>query len=137
MNFYEILADGDFKVWREMTNKLKTRYAINVIVEPETCMVMARAADGASRNPFFLGEVLITEAVVEFEGRLGYGFAQEDNPEKALCFAILDAAVGLHLQEEPEILRLLTEQEQKITVGRRSESGLVAGTKVNFAVLEG
>ncbi len=137
MNYHEILAESDFSVWEEISMRLALRYEIKVVQEPETCLVMLPVQDSVEQSPFYLGEVLITEAVAEISGDQGYGFALEDNPERALAFAIINAALAHRVPETRDIELLLQQQEEIISNKRRQENRLIASTKVNFAILEG
>jgi alpha-D-ribose 1-methylphosphonate 5-triphosphate synthase subunit PhnG len=98
---------------------------------------MMPVQDSVEQSPFYLGEVLITEATVEIEGTIGYGFTLEVNLERALCFAIIDAALRHDLPEAREIQGLLARQTEIIKNKRLQEKRLIAATRVNFTTLEG
>lgn len=55
-------------------------------------MVMARAKDTVDGETFNLGEVLVTRCEVALDGEPGWGIVLGDEPERALCAAVLDAA---------------------------------------------
>ena len=137
MNYSEILAESDFAVWSELAAKITSVYDIRIIEKPKTCLVMLPAKDCVEENPFYLGEVLITQAVVEINGQAGYGLVMEENPERALTFAIIDAVLNNSLPETKEIQAFLDEQQDKIQARRREENSKIAATRVNFAILEG
>lgn len=137
MNYREILAESDFSVWEKITSQLASRYEIKIIQEPETCLVMMPAQDSVEQSSFYLGEVLITQAVVEIYGTPGYGFTLEDKPDQALGYAIIDAALSHGVPEARDIRLLLAEQEELINCQRRQEKRMIASTRVNFAILEG
>lgn len=137
MNYREILAESDLSMWEEISVDLASHYQVKVIQEPETCLVMMPARDSARQNAFFLGEVLVTEAVVEIDGHRGYGLAMEDRPEQALTYAIIDAALNGNLPEAEQINQLLGEAREEINKRLEREKRMIASTRVNFAVLEG
>jgi len=137
LNYREILAESDFSVWEEMAGWLASSYEIKIIQQPETFLVMMPAQDSVEQSTFYLGEVLITEAVVEICGTPGYGFAMEDNPAQALAYAIINAALAHGVPEAADIEVLMVKQEAIIESQRRQEERLIASTRVNFSILEG
>lgn len=137
LNYREILAESDFSVWEDMASRLASSYKIKIIQEPETFLVMMPAQDSVEQSKFYLGEVLITEAVVEIHGTPGYGFAMEDNPAQALAYAIINAALAHGIPEAEEIQNIMSQQEAILESQKRQEERMIASTRVNFAILEG
>lgn len=136
MDARKIVAEGDLAVWLRLAEDITCKYDVQLLQAPETCTVMLQALDSVGQTPFYLGEVLMTEAAVSVNGVTGYGFALEDDPERAVCAAIIDAALGAEVEKE-RICALLVAEEGKITERQARESGFVAATKVNFAIMEG
>lgn len=132
-----IFAEGDFAIFENLANTVLGRADVKVVKEPRTCLVMMRALDSAEQAPFHLGEVLITEAAVELDGVLGYGFALENQPVKALCFAVLEAALQAGHEAAPTILAAFRNQAAAVAEKRRQEGARLAGTRVNFDVMGG
>ena len=60
--------------------------------EPKIGLTMMTVTDGNGAN-FHLGEVLMTQAQVEYLGHAGYGAVQGNRPEKALVRAALEAVM--------------------------------------------
>jgi alpha-D-ribose 1-methylphosphonate 5-triphosphate synthase subunit PhnG len=133
----EILAEGSFAVWLKLAEEIAKNHDIQVLRAPETCTMMLQAVDSVGQTPFYLGEVLMTEAAVELGGRIGYGFALEDEPERAVCIAVIDAALTAEVAESKYIREIIAAEAERITRHRRRENGLVAATRVNFAIMEG
>lgn len=133
----KILVEGDFAVFRKLAEKIAENSKVKVIREPQTTLVMVPALDTAEQILFYLGEVLITECTVEVDGTAGYGFVIGDEPEKALCLAILEAALESGNVLTPEIERVLGEQEKVILEKKRRDYNMIARTKVNFETREG
>jgi len=124
-------------VWEDMAEMIAGKYEIKVLQEPATCMTMMQAIDSVGHTPFYVGEVLMTEAVVSINGATGFGFVLEDEPVRALCMAIIDAALTASIAEEVEIKHIIAAEEQRILEGWRQEEKLVAATQVRFAIMEG
>ena len=137
MEFREVLTEGNLSVWEDVAEMIAARHEIKVLQEPETCMTMMQAIDSVGHTPFYVGEVLMTEAVVSINGATGFGFVLENEPVRALCMAIIDAALTAHIEEELEIERMIAVEEQRILAWQRREETLVAATRVRFAIMEG
>ncbi|NPV91846.1 MAG: phosphonate C-P lyase system protein PhnG [Firmicutes bacterium] len=137
MDLQEILAEGEKRVWVWLTEKIAARHPVKVLKPPETSLVMMRARDSVEDSEFYLGEVLITEAVVEINGVLGYGIALEDEPERALCHAVIKAALAADLPEREEIQEVVDQQRRQAESASDRKEGMVAGTRVRFAIMEG
>ncbi|OAT85467.1 phosphonate C-P lyase system protein PhnG [Desulfotomaculum copahuensis] len=132
-----ILAEGDLERWRETAERVAAGHDIAVLQAPETGLVMVRATDSVEQVPFCLGEVLITEAAVSLAGVTGYGFALGDEPVRALCLAIINAALDAHVPEEEGIRRVIAAEGRRLQALKQREDNLVAGTRVRFATMEG
>lgn len=137
MEMHEILTEGDAGVLIQLADTIAARHQIKVLQAPETCLVMLQARDSVEESAFYLGEVLITEAVVEIKGVRGYGLVMEDEPAKALCLAVINAALAAGLPDEAEIREIFDEQKRRAILARKRKDGLVAATRVRFAVMEG
>lgn len=137
MELREILAEGSFTVWLRLAEEIAKKHDIQVLRAPETCTVMMQAVDSVGQTPFYLGEVLMTEAAVAIDGKTGFGFALEDEPERAVCIAVIDAALAAGVPECGYIRGVIDDEAERISVLSRQEKGLVAATRVNFAIMEG
>ena len=137
MELREILAEGSFQVWLTLAEEIAQKHDIQVLRAPETCTVMLQATDSVGQTPFYLGEVLITEAAVAIGTVTGYGFALEDEPERAIYNAVIDAALAADVAESDYIRKTIAAEKEQILLRRQKEASLVAATRVNFAIMEG
>jgi phosphonate C-P lyase system protein PhnG len=137
MDFREIMAEGDLEALLALAQSIADKYEVKVMRRPETCTAMLQAVDSVGETPFCVGEVLMTEAAVAISGVTGYGFALEDEPQRALCGAIIDAALRAGLAETAAIRAALEAETAKLRARDAKEAGLVAATTVNFAIMEG
>lgn len=99
---------------------------------PRAGLVMVTVRDSFD-TPFHLGEVLVSEAEVVFDGHSGYGAICGDEPERALLLAAVEAAErsgrsGV-LGGIGEFIRKL---EEKHDEERACSSRLAAATAVRF-----
>lgn len=137
MDIREVIAEGELNVLLDVAQAIADLHEVKVLQRPETCTVMLQAVDSVGETPFLVGEVLMTEAAVAIHGVTGYGFAIEDEPQRALCGAVIDAALRAALPERDAILSALTAEAGRIRARCEKEAGLVAATTVNFAIMEG
>lgn len=133
----QILAEGDNAALQEVMENLMKAGVVKVVREPALCLVMLRARETVQQQPFNLGEVLITEAVVEIDGAAGYGFVLGDEPQKALCFAVVEAALKASHPQSSKILSLMEKDAAAVRERKLREFAPVARTRVNFEVMEG
>ena len=59
---------------------------------PRPALVMARVRETVDGEVFNLGEVLVTTCEVLLDGEPGWGMVLGNEPERALCTAVVDAA---------------------------------------------
>ncbi len=137
MDFREIMAEGDLGRWLDLAQSIVDRHKVEIMMPPEPCTAMLQAVDSVGCTPFYLGEVLMSEAAVAVDGVAGYGFAIEDEPQRALCVAIIDAALAAEVPETAAIRRALADEAARLSAQAKREESLVAATKVNFAIMEG
>jgi alpha-D-ribose 1-methylphosphonate 5-triphosphate synthase subunit PhnG len=126
----EVLMECDLEALSTLVGELESRWAIDLVREPSSCLVMLRAADSVDGQQFFLGEALATECEVSIGGNPGLGICLGDDPVRAYCLAVADAA-GL----EP-FATLLDSERARLTAGRDREARLIGSTRVDFKLME-
>jgi phosphonate C-P lyase system protein PhnG len=101
----------------------------------EVGMVMSEVNDSFG-NPFYLGEILVCEAEVEYQKNRGYGMVMGSNKDHALIMAAADSALQLDdisfFLELEEYLKYAKKRMQK---SLNMEKKFVSGTKVNFGLM--
>jgi alpha-D-ribose 1-methylphosphonate 5-triphosphate synthase subunit PhnG len=95
---------------------------------------MARVRETVDGELFNLGEVLATSCEVSLNGRPGWSLVLGDDPERALCAAVLDAAGRGAVPEETaeEVRGELTLQLAFVREARRERWAAVQPTRVRF-----
>lgn len=95
---------------------------------------MARVRETVDGEAFNLGEVLATDCEVSVGGRPGWGLILGDEPEKAICAAILDAALRGAVPSEvaSELREELSLQLAFVREARRERWASVQPTRVEF-----
>ncbi len=114
---------------------LADREGMKVRQSPSIGLVMLRVKDSCDVE-FCLGEVLVTEAEVEYRGCRGYGIATGDEPERAYLIASVDAIFQSgNIGAITEIRSIIVSQKKRIDRKLQREASLVADTKVSFETL--
>ena len=116
---------------------VREQHEITVIKEPAKTLVMMPMIEPVSGAPFFLGELLACDAMVEIDGARGAGIAMGDDFDKVLAMAIIDAAYNARLEECQWLTGRLATMEQQQQERTRKEAALHAKTKVSFRTMEG
>lgn len=109
--------------------EIRSRYAVTVIKNPEKSLAMIKMREPVKQGLFYIGEVIITDAVVSIGNAKGRAAAIGDDYDKTLSMAIIDAACncGCFTHEE-ELYALEKEQQKQI----EKENTLFMKTKVDF-----
>jgi phosphonate C-P lyase system protein PhnG len=128
-----VAAKGELE---EALDRLWTDGGLTVGKAPEAGLVMATVRDPFD-VAFYLGEVLLTRAEVDFEGQVGHGSLLGDNPEGALLLAAAEALErkggGDRLACLAPLLERLANRDAK---RRQDASRLSAATVVRFETLQ-
>jgi alpha-D-ribose 1-methylphosphonate 5-triphosphate synthase subunit PhnG len=138
MKINSVITKMDEKSIEKLT-VLLPQEEINIIKKPETGLLMMAAKDSFDTD-FYLGEILITEAGVEYKGLKGYAMVMGDEPEKALLAASVDAILQADDRDEMEDLKqkvmdIITAQTEKTAEADEMEKRLIAKTRVNFETM--
>ncbi|WP_448587979.1 phosphonate C-P lyase system protein PhnG [Thermocrinis sp.] len=131
--FREVVLKMDKRAFEKLKAMLPE---VSVKKEPRAGLLMVKVKDCFDMD-FCLGEALVYEAEVEYKGQRGYAMALlEDDPERVLALAVLDA---FFMSEEEKlkqkILKFLRKQEEKLLKREELERKLLAKTKVEFEIM--
>ena len=132
----EILIEGNERLAQELAEMITQGYRCREILAPQYGMTMIKMRESAKNSLFYIGEVLITEAKVEIDGRIGIGIVAGMKEELARNMAIIDAAYKAELPETAGWQQPLLEMEQEIMLARNREQAELFETKVNFETME-
>lgn len=106
------------------------------IVKQNTALVMMQVKDSVEREIFNLGEVLVSEALVEINGVWGYTQVLGDDLEKAQAGAILDAACEAKYPLTEKIVEKLNEEKDNYHREKAGEYAKIKSTRVKFEVMD-
>ena len=105
------------------------------ILREEVGMIMSSVGDSFG-NPFFLGEILVCEAEVDYKRQRGYGMVIGNNKALAVMMAAVDSA--LKSSDDSfiqEIEKILLPSMERMKKSFDTEKRFVNGTKVNFGLM--
>lgn len=126
---FRIMAKADSAVIARLAGDIMRQHEVTVIKEPNKTLTMIKMREPVRSSLFYIGEVIVTEAIVELDGQKGMAVTMGDDFEKTLNMAVIDAAVNKGIFTEEGTLAELeheqTEQEQK-------ENALHLKTMVSF-----
>ena len=132
---HETVAHAPLERIKEFANRCLEGAEAEVKSPPKPALVMARVRETVDGEVFNLGEVLVTSCEVFLDGESGWGMVMGDDPERALCAAVLDAANARGVPEEMEgelSLQLAFARED-----RRARWAKVRPTRVEFEEMKG
>lgn len=130
---FKILAKADGNCIRRISEKIKQLHDIVIIKEPNKTLAMVKLREPVKESLFYIGEVMVCEAVVDIGGMKGIAVTMGDCFEKALDMAIIDAACNKGVFTD-EALLLQLEKEQ--TELEQKENAMHLKTMVNFTSMD-
>lgn len=110
--------------------------AVRVVRGPLTGLVMMSALD-SFEFPFHVGEVLVTEAEVDYGGCRGWGMVLGDDADRAIARAAVEA-IGASPNRAllARVNRLLAAESRKLEARRKRAASLIAATRVDFETMK-
>ncbi len=132
----EILIKGSTEIAKKMFIEIRGKYEVKIIEEPNSGLVMTKMREEAQKSLFYLGEVLVTEAKVQINGKLGIGIVRGNETELSYWLAVIDAAYNADLEETKSWQKLLEDEEKRIDEEMHKYNSRVLKTKVNFATMD-
>ncbi|MDD2971444.1 MAG: phosphonate C-P lyase system protein PhnG [Lachnospiraceae bacterium] len=126
---FKILSKAETEKVAEFAGSIKNSCHIVIVKEPEKSLSMVKMREPVKESLFYIGEVIICEAIVEVDGVKGVAVSMEDNFEKVLNMAIIDAACNKGIFDQYAALEQL-EKEQLCETEK--ENAMFMKTKVDF-----
>lgn len=126
---FKILAKAENAKVSCLAKKIKDKYSVTIVKKPEKTLAMIKMREPVMESLFYLGEVIICEAVVMLDGVKGMAVTMGDDFDKVTDMAIIDAACNKGVFEDYATLEQL---EQKQILAEQRENAMFMKTKVNF-----
>lgn len=126
---FQILSRAERSDVIRLGQELQQQYPVTIVKKPEKSLTMIRMREPVKKSLFYLGEAIITEAVVTLEGTVGTAVTMGDDFEKTLYMAVIDAAENRGVFARNDLL-LEWEQAQQRRIAQ--ENAMFQKTKVDF-----
>lgn len=126
---FKIMSKATSKEVEKLSEKIKKNNDIIIIKEPGKTLTMIKMREPVKNSLFYLGEVIVSEAVVELNKTKGIGVVMGDDFDKVLNMAIIDAAVNKDIFEDIDVL---IELEKKQQHKEEKENAMHLKTMVSF-----
>lgn len=126
---FRIMAKADKEDIASLARELKEKYSIIVIKEPEKMLTMVKMRDPVRRSLFYIGEVMVSEAIVEIDGTKGIAVVMGDDFDKTLDMAIIDAACNKDIFDGERMLLELEKAQMDLEM---KENAMHMKTMVSF-----
>ena len=129
----KILAKAVRQSIAALSAAVRAVYEPVIINQPGKTLAMVKMREPVRQSLFYIGEVIVCEAVVELDGVKGVAVTMGDDTEKTLDMAIIDAAINKGVFSGMDIL-LTLEKEQNDLVMR--ENAMYLKTMVKFESMD-
>lgn len=128
----EVLIESPPEVARQLADEIIQAHEVIELLAPRQGLAMMKLRESAKNSLFYMGEVLVTEAMVEINGSVGIGLIKGAEPTRARDLAIIDAAFVAELPETIVWAQRLHEEAAKLEHKRNLEHAQLLKTKVSF-----
>lgn len=132
----KILVEGRPEFLSKWAKMLEEITDVQIVRAPSTGLVMLKARDSVSKQPFYMGEVLVTECSVSIDNHIGMGVIMGEDPTRSYQIAVVDAALNASLPITSLLLTELATEEEFIQQRISEEAARIATTKVQFDTME-
>lgn len=130
---FQILGRADRETVAAMSEKIQKDHSVMIIKDPGKTLAMIKMREPVRQSLFYLGEVIVCEAVVELDGKKGAAVTMGDDTEKTLHMAVIDAAMNHGVFQEMQQLLELEEQQQ---TRLKKENAMHLKTMVSFESMD-
>ena len=117
-----------------LSAEIQKKHSVTIIKDPGKTLTMIKMREPVKQSLFYIGEVIVCEAVVELDSAKGMAVSMGDDTEKTLHMAIIDAAINKGVFTGMDTL-LAFEREQQDRMMR--ENAMHLKTMVNFDAMDG
>lgn len=135
--FSRIMSRMDTPSLISLAEIITKKYPTTLIKKPEKTLAMIKMREPVKNSLFYLGEVLVTEAVVEIDGVKGMAVCMGDDFDKVVAMAVLDCAENHRYPEMEVIEKTLLRHEKKQIRKIEKENGMMMNTMVSFNTMAG
>ncbi|MDQ0206973.1 phosphonate C-P lyase system protein PhnG [Alkalicoccobacillus murimartini] len=132
----KILVESGPALAAQLADEVIAGYSVVEMVAPRQGLTMVKMRETAKKSLFFIGEALITEAMVEIDGHVGMGMIVGMDEERARHLAIIDAAYQAELPETKQWTNWLLAAQDELNAKQAKEHAQLMKTKVSFDTMD-
>lgn len=125
----KILARAGAKQVKALADEIKKNHSPVIVKAPEKSLTMIRMREPVKESLFYLGEVIVSEAIVDLDGAKGVAVLMGDDFDKVLDMAVIDAACNKGVFQRYDALE---QMEREQTVHLEKENAMFMQTMVSF-----
>ena len=129
----KILAKADRHILATLSEDIQKKHKPVIIKEPSKTLTMIKMREPVKQSLFYIGEVIVCEALVEIDGVKGAAVLMGDDFQKTLDIAIIDAAVNKGDFTGMAALLALEKEQNDLVM---KENALHLKTMVNFESMD-
>ncbi len=129
---FSIMASSKAETIHEMAKEISSKYDVTIIKKPSKTLTMIKMREPVKKSLYYLGEVMVTETIVEINSIKGMAVTMGDDFDKVLSMAIIDCGFNNKFPEMQEIEKKLEKIYQKQLDRKEKENALHLKTMVNF-----
>lgn len=126
---FRIMNRADRKVIMEFASEVSIRNHVVVVKKPKKSLAMVKMREPVKESLFYVGEVIVTDAIVSIDNTTGRAVAMGDDFDKTLAMAIIDAACNCGCFSRMSDLYALEREQLKAL---EKENTMFMKTMVNF-----
>jgi alpha-D-ribose 1-methylphosphonate 5-triphosphate synthase subunit PhnG len=129
----KILAKTDSATVAALADKIRKTHDITVIKPPSKTLAMIKMREPVKSSLFYIGEIIVTEAVVLLDGAKGIAVSMGEDYDKALHMAVIDAAINKGVFTDQAFLFDLEKTQLELD---EKVNAMHLRTMVNFASMD-
>jgi alpha-D-ribose 1-methylphosphonate 5-triphosphate synthase subunit PhnG len=132
----KILAGCDAGLVARLYSAISEKYGVTVVKGPGKTLAMLKMRETVRGSLYYLGETIVSQAIVEVSGQKGMAVLMGDDLDKALYMAAVDAAFNAGLPECADYTQLLLSEEKKQQEAVARDNAMYMKTTVNFQSMD-
>ncbi len=134
---FQIMSKATTKRLKMLAEQISDRHEIAIIKAPAKNLAMIKMREPVKSSLYYLGEVMVTEAVVACNGIKGMAVTMGDDLDRALYMAIIDCGFNNGFSVMDEINERLLALEARQQKHLEQENAMHLKTMVSFNTMDG
>ena len=134
---FQIMSKAKTQRLKALADRISDRHEIAIVKAPAKNLAMIKMREPVKSSLYYLGEVMVTEAVVACNGIKGMAVTMGDDLERALYMAIIDCGFNNGFAVMDEIAQRLLAMEARQSKRMEQENAMHLKTMVNFNTMDG